>query len=100
MPPRLSLSRFVLAVLLAPALSTSLVPIANLSSTAIAQAQMREDKKVEGDRLLQREKLITQNIQILGDKTEANRLFKLGEKQFREDKYQDALITFQTVLVV
>jgi len=51
--PQASLPQFALAVLLANPIALSLVPITNFPLPAVAQAQAREDRKAEADRLLQ-----------------------------------------------
>jgi CHAT domain-containing protein len=57
-------------------------------------------RTVEGDRIFQQKQLLGQRTQDLASKTQAIRLFKLGEKQFSEDKYQEALISFQNALSI
>ncbi|HEY9608815.1 CHAT domain-containing protein [Allocoleopsis sp.] len=52
MRARRSLPQFALTILLATPVALSLVLIVNFPLTAVAQAQTREDRKAEGDRLL------------------------------------------------
>lgn len=77
MRPRRSLPQFVLTMLLATLIALSLVPIANFPLTAVAQAQTREDRKAEGDRLLQQ-----------------------GIKQYRTEQHEAALQSLRQALAI
>jgi CHAT domain-containing protein/Tfp pilus assembly protein PilF len=65
-----------------------------------AQAKTIESQGIENDRILQQETSLNRIAQISYTKTEAIRLLQLGDKQFSANKYQDAIVTFQSVLAI